>query len=93
MTKKIKEKIGQEIRKSPVTKNLIFWTCLIASIGLFIGGFFVPPMGVIDGSVITACGILFGFASLGQIPVIIETAEHAKITKGDMTIEINGDNE
>lgn len=68
--------------------SLAFWLCLLSSIALFIGGFFVPPTGVIDGSVITCAGILFGFATLGQIPVIIETAGHAKITQGNMTIEV-----
>ena len=69
-------------------KHLAFWVCLVTSIGLFVGGFFVPPMGIIDGSVITSVGILFGFAALGQLPVIIETAGHAKITQGNMTIEV-----
>lgn len=69
-------------------KSLAFWVCLIISIGLFVGGFFVPPTGVIDGSVITSVGILFGFAALGQLPVIIETAGHAKITQGNMVIEV-----
>ena len=69
-------------------KSLAFWICLTVSIALFVGGFFVPPTGVIDGSVITSVGILFGFATLGQLPVIIETAGHAKITQGNMTIEV-----
>lgn len=68
----------------------IFWVCLIASIGLFIGGFFVPPKGVIDGSVVTAVGILFGFATVGQIHHIIEVAKVAKVTTGNTTLEIQG---
>lgn len=43
---------------------IAFFICLATSIGLTIGGFFAPPMGVIDGSVITASGILLGFATL-----------------------------
>ena len=69
--------------------SLAFWLCLFTSIALFVGGFFTPPTGIIDGSVITCAGILFGFATLGQIPVIIETAGHAKITQGNMTIEVS----
>lgn len=67
----------------------IFWTCLIVSIGLFIGGFFVPPRGVIDGSVVTAVGILFGFATIGQIPHIIEVSKVTKLTTGSTTLEIH----
>ena len=35
-----------------------FVICFFVSVGLMIGGFFVPPMGVIDGSVLTAIGEL-----------------------------------
>ena len=71
-------------------KTIPFWICLIVSIGLIVAGFCVPPMGIIDGSVLTAVGILFGFASLAQIPVIIEVAGYVRMTKGDMTIEATG---
>ena len=41
--------------------RLTFVICFFVSVGLFIGGFFVPPMGVIDGSVLTAVGELLLF--------------------------------
>ena len=74
-------------------KTISFWICLIVSIGLIVAGFCVPPMGIIDGSVLTAVGILFGFASLAQIPVIIEVAGYVRMTKGDMTFEAKGINQ
>ena len=74
-------------------KTIPFWICLIVSIGLILSGFRVPPMGIIDGTVLTAVGILFGFATLAQIPVIIEVAGYVKMTKGDMTIEAKGQNQ
>ena len=74
-------------------KTIPFWICLIVSIGLIVAGFCVPPMGIIDGSVLTAVGILFGFASLAQMPVIIEVAGYVRMTKGDMTIEAKGINQ
>ena len=61
----------------------------MVSIGLLVGGFFTPPMGVIDGSVLTAVGLLFAFGALGQVPVIIEVAGYAKISSGNTTIEIS----
>ena len=66
---------------------------MIVSIGLIVSGFCVLPMGIIDGTVLTAVGILFGFATLAQIPVIIEVAGYVKMTKGDMTIEAKGQNQ
>ena len=74
-------------------KTIPFWICLIVSICLIVAGFCVPPMGIIDGSVLTAVGILFGFASLAQVPVIIEVAGYVRMTKGDMTIEAKGINQ
>lgn len=64
---------------------------MIVSIGLLVGGFFAPPMGVIDGSVLTAAGILFAFGTLAQIPIIIEVAGYTKISSGNTTIEISKD--
>lgn len=43
----------------------IFLACLALAAALFVGGFFCPPMGAIDGSVLKAGGILLGFAALG----------------------------
>ena len=74
-------------------KTIPFWICLIVSIGLIVAGFCVPPMGIIDGWVFTSVGILFGFASLAKIPVIIEVAGYVRMTKGDMTIEAKGINQ
>ena len=70
-------------------KTIPFWICLIASIGLLVGGFFVPPMGVIDGSLLTAVGLLLIYALLAQLPKILESAGYAKITSGNTTIEIS----
>lgn len=65
--------------------------CLLVSVVLFIGGFIVPPMGVIDGSVLKAVGMLLGFGALAQAPVLLESLNRAKFTKGDMIIEVTKD--
>lgn len=44
--------------------DVVFWIAFIVSIGLIIGGFFTPPLGVIDGSVLTGTGILSAFVEL-----------------------------
>ena len=73
-------------------KGIPFWVCLITTIVLGIAGFCVPPMGVIDGSLLAFFAFLFGFATIAQIPTIIEVAGYVKMTKGDMTIEAKGVN-
>lgn len=53
----------------------------------------MPPMGVIDSSVITGAGLLFGFGVVAQLPILIEVAGYAKISSGNTTIEISKDDE
>ena len=43
-----------------------FYVTLVVSICLIVGGFFVTPPGVIDGSVITSVGLLLMFAVLAK---------------------------
>lgn len=66
----------------------IFMVCLIISIGLFIGGFFVPPLGIIDGSVLTAAGILFGFAALAVAGQNLANGKDVIFRNGDTEVVI-----
>ena len=71
--------------------KIVFMICLIVSISLIVGGFFVPPTGVIDGSVLTAVGELLAFPALGFGFRAIELGYDLKINRGDTTIEVNND--
>lgn len=77
--------------KEAMRKGFVFWLTLCTSIGLMVAGFCVPPTGVIDGSVLKAVALLLGFATIAQIPVIIEVAGYFRMTKGDVTIEASKD--
>lgn len=69
----------------------VFYFNLVTSILLIVGGFISPPIGIIDGSVLTAVGLLFMFALLAQIPRIIEEARNGKsikVQKGDFSAEV-----
>lgn len=88
-----------EIVKKATMKNPAFWVCLSLSIGLIVAGFCVPPHGEIDGSVLTACGILFGFATLEVVHIAIRKGVDAKVkhgqtevTLGDLNKDKNEDN-
>ncbi|MBR0335146.1 MAG: hypothetical protein IIX13_09455 [Bacteroidales bacterium] len=74
--------------KIPVAQAVTLFLTLI-SVGLFIGGFLTPPMGVIDGSVLTAAGILFAFAALWVTAhAVIEEGKVGKLKRGNTEIEI-----
>lgn len=77
--------------KEAVRRGFVFWLTLSTSIGLMVAGFCVPPTGVIDGSVLKAVALLLGFATIAQIPIIIEVAGYFRMTKGDVTIEASKD--
>lgn len=67
----------------------IFIACLVLAAALFVGGFFCPPMGVIDGSVLKAAGILLGFATLGVAGQNLANGKDVIFTHGDTKVEIN----
>ena len=71
----------------------IFMVFLIISIGLFVGGFFGPPLGVIDGSVLTAGGILFGFAALAVAGQNLANGKDVTFRKGDTEVVIEDEAE
>ena len=59
------------------------------SVLLFVGSFFVPPQGVIDGSILAAAAELFAFAALFMGWESVDRGIDAKITHGNTTIELN----
>jgi sugar phosphate permease len=73
--------------------RITFAICFFVSVGLIIGGFFVPPMGVIDGSILTAIGELLLFPTLLYGFRAVELGLTIKFSKGDATIEISKDDD
>jgi hypothetical protein len=70
----------------------IFFVCLGFSLALFVGGFFCPPMGVIDGSVLKAGGILLGFATLAVAGQNLANGKDVIFHHGETGVTI-GDND
>lgn len=69
-----------------------FYLTLAISLLLIVGGFLLPPMGIIDGSVLTAVGELLMFGVLAQVPALISAAKNGKsvkISKGDFSAEVS----
>jgi len=66
-----------------------FVICFFVSVGLIIGGFFVPPVGVIDGSVLTAVGELLLFPTLLYAYRALELGYKVKFQKGETCVEVS----
>ena len=71
----------------------VFIICLIVSLGLIVTSFFIPPLAIVDGSVLAAVGEIFGFAALGEVAAAIERGHSASITHNNTTIEIKKEDE
>ena len=86
--------MGIKTEKTDGTRSLwlsrfTFAICFFVSVGLMIGGFFVPPMGVIDGSILTAVGELLLFPTLLYSYCALELGYKVKFQKGETSIEVN----
>lgn len=73
--------------------RLTFVLCFVISVSLIIGGFFVPPTGVIDGSVLTAVGELLVFPTLLYGFRALELGYELKFSHGEASVEIHKDEE
>ena len=79
-------------------KNTMFNQCVLhngwfvlfslVAIALIITSFFVPPTGVIDGSVLAAVGEIFGFAALGTVIKAIDKGVDAKVQHNNTSVTI-----
>jgi len=72
----------------------MFTVCCILSVLLIVGGFLVPPIGIIDGSVLTAVGELFGFAALARVPEVLTAVRDGKsitFSKGDLKVGVSSE--
>lgn len=69
--------------------SVLFEITTLFAIVLFVGGFFVPPMGVIDGSVLKAGGILLGFGSVAQVPELARRGADVTIQHGQTSLSVN----
>lgn len=79
-------------KKKFTADKVVFFVCLLVTLGLFVGGFLVPPTGVIDGSVLTAGSILMGFATLAVAAQTIKDGRMVKFSKGETELQITDEN-
>jgi len=74
---------------APKFARILFWVLLFIGAGFVIGSFFIPPMGVIDSSVLAAFGEMQGFASLGVGFECVYLGMEVKLQKGDTEIIVH----
>lgn len=72
--------------------TIAFFTTLLVALGLIIFGAVTPPKGEVDGSLITATGVIFLWPALAFANKAIEEGKTAKFVKGDLEVSV-GDKE
>ncbi len=71
--------------------NAWFWILSGFAVALITAGFLVPPMGIIDGSVLKAVGEVFAFAALGTVIMAIEKGLPAKVKHNNTSFTVGHD--
>lgn len=82
-------KLFQSMRKELYISALITFISVL----LIIAGFFSPPIGKIDGSVLSAVGELFAFSALWQFAVAVCKGKGVNLRHGNTEINIKKDDE
>ena len=78
----------RKILKETWESNIWMRILTISSILLIIASFFIPPLGIIDGSILAAVGELEVFGVLWIVFHAIEKGTAASFKKGDVEVEI-----
>lgn len=79
------------IKSFEIKPNCITAALTGIAVALIVGGFFCPPIGEIDGSVLTAVGELFAFAALWTTIFSIMRGADVTIRHGQTDVTINNE--
>lgn len=85
----------REFYKNYLQSNAFFWFFSIIGVILIIVAFILPPLSVIDNSILIAVGELDGMIALGAVIKAIDKGESATFTHNNTSITISkeeGDN-
>ena len=81
----------REFYRNYLKSNLFFWLFSIIGVILIIVAFILPPLSVIDNSVLIAVGEINGFIALGVVIKTIDKGGSASIKHNNTELVINGD--
>ena len=81
----------REFYRNYLKSNLFFWLFSIIGVILIIVAFILPPLSVIDNSVLIAVGEIDGMIALGTVIKAIDDGESATFTHNNTSITISKD--
>lgn len=75
--------------KNYLENNLFFWLFSLAGLGLIVASFILPPLGIIDNSVLVGIGEIDGFIALGAVIKAIDKGVDAQVQHNNTSITIS----
>lgn len=81
----------REFYKNYLKSNLFFWLFSIIGVILIVAAFLLPPLSVIDNSVLIAVGEINGFIALGAVIKAIDNGGSATFQHNNTTVTITND--
>ena len=79
--------------KNYLQSNLFFWLFSIAGLLLIIASFLLPPMGIVDNSILAAVGELDGLIALGAVIKAIDKGSSASFQHNNTSVTITNKDE
>jgi len=76
----------KNIRK---TTSIALWSFSIVAVSLQVASFIIPPMGVIDPSVLRAGSLIFTFAALFEFREAVVEGFGVSLTHGDTSVTVH----
>lgn len=84
----------REFYRNYLKSNLFFWLFSIIGVILIVAAFLLPPLSVIDNSVLIAVGEINGFIALGAVIKAIDKGVDATFQHNNTSVTItNNDND
>lgn len=83
----------REFYRNYLANNGFFWLFSIIGVILIIAAFILPPISVIDNSVLIAVGEIDGMIALGAVIKAIDKGESATFTHNNTSITIKKEEE
>lgn len=81
----------REFYKNYLANNGFFWLFSIIGVILIVAAFLLPPLSVIDNSVLIAVGEINGFIALGAVIKAIDKGASATLTHNNTSVTITND--
>lgn len=81
----------REFYKNYLASNVFFWLFSIIGVILIVAAFLLPPLSVIDNSVLIAVGEINGFIALGVVIKAIDNGGSATFQHNNTSVTITND--